>query len=34
MDYLSFGHLGDCHIHLMILPTMEQLERGTDAIND
>lgn len=28
LDYLSFGHLGDCHIHFMILPEKEELERG------
>ena len=28
MDYLSFGHLGDCHIHFMILPTKEQLDQA------
>lgn len=30
MDYLSFGHLGDCHIHFMILPTKNQLD---EAVN-
>jgi D-lactate dehydrogenase (cytochrome) len=33
MDYLSFGHLGDCHLHFQILPTKEQLPRGA-AIYD
>jgi D-lactate dehydrogenase (cytochrome) len=28
LDYLSFGHLGDCHIHFMILPEKDELERG------
>ena len=27
LDYLSFGHLGDCHLHITILPTREQLAR-------
>lgn len=30
MDYLSFGHLGDCHIHFMILPEKEQLDRAVE----
>lgn len=30
MDYLAFGHLGDCHLHFMILPEREQLQRGTE----
>ena len=34
MDYLSFGHLGDCHLHLMILPTKEQQERGTEMYDE
>jgi len=34
MDYLSFGHLGDCHLHFMILPTAEQLERGTELYDE
>ena len=28
VDYLVFGHLGDCHLHFMILPEKDQLERG------
>jgi D-lactate dehydrogenase (cytochrome) len=28
LDYLVFGHLGDCHLHFMILPEKDQLERG------
>jgi len=28
LDYLSFGHLGDCHIHFMILPRPEQLQKA------
>jgi D-lactate dehydrogenase (cytochrome) len=28
MDYLAFGHLGDCHLHFTILPRAEQLERA------
>ncbi len=30
MDYLSFGHLGDCHIHFMILPRKEELDKGVE----
>lgn len=28
LDYLSFGHLGDCHIHFMILPEKGQLTQA------
>ncbi len=31
LDYLSFGHLGDCHLHFTILPEPEQLEKGAAA---
>lgn len=31
LDYLSFGHLGDCHLHFMMLPEKEQLARATGA---
>ncbi len=30
IEYLSFGHLGDCHLHFVILPTPEQLSRGME----
>lgn len=26
LDYLAFGHLGDCHLHFTILPQKDQLE--------
>ncbi len=29
LDYLSFGHLGDSHLHFMILPEKSQLVRAT-----
>jgi D-lactate dehydrogenase (cytochrome) len=35
LDYLSFGHLGDCHLHFTIVPERAQLERAAacyDAI--
>ena len=35
LEYLSFGHLGDCHLHFTILPEREQLARAVavyDAI--
>jgi D-lactate dehydrogenase (cytochrome) len=35
MDYLAFGHFGDCHLHFTLLPHREQLDRGValyDAI--
>jgi len=31
IDYLSFGHLGDCHLHFTMLPTQEQLARATEV---
>ena len=31
LDYLTFGHLGDCHLHFMILPEASQLERATQV---
>ena len=30
MDYLEFGHVGDCHIHFGVLPTRDQLDRGAE----
>jgi D-lactate dehydrogenase (cytochrome) len=35
MEYLAFGHFGDCHLHFTLLPHREQLDRGValyDAI--
>lgn len=31
LDYLSFGHFGDCHLHFTILPHPEQLTSAVDA---
>jgi D-lactate dehydrogenase (cytochrome) len=31
LDYLAFGHLGDCHLHFMILPEKDQLARGVSV---
>jgi D-lactate dehydrogenase (cytochrome) len=30
IDYLSFGHLGDCHLHFTLLPEKSQLDRGRE----
>jgi D-lactate dehydrogenase (cytochrome) len=30
MDYLSFGHFGDCHLHFTILPEKAQLDRAVE----
>lgn len=30
MDYLAFGHLGDCHLHFTLLPEKKDLERGVE----
>ncbi len=35
LDYLSFGHMGDCHLHFTILPRKAQIDRAVavyDAI--
>ena len=35
LDYLAFGHLGDCHLHFTILPHRDQIDRAVriyDAI--
>jgi D-lactate dehydrogenase (cytochrome) len=34
LDYLAFGHLGDCHLHFTILPEKDQLERATQIYED
>ncbi len=31
LDYLSFGHLGDCHLHFTVLPEEAQVESGVEA---
>jgi D-lactate dehydrogenase (cytochrome) len=28
MDYLTFGHLGDCHLHITLLPEKEQVKKA------
>ncbi|MCX7007535.1 MAG: hypothetical protein NTY53_09865, partial [Kiritimatiellaeota bacterium] len=28
MDYLAFGHLGDCHLHFTLMPEKKDLELG------
>ncbi len=30
VDYLSFGHFGDCHLHFTLLPEKPQLERALE----
>ncbi len=30
LDYLSFGHFGDCHLHFTILPDKDKLARATE----
>ena len=34
LDYLSFGHLGDCHLHFTILPHEEQIDDAVAAYDD
>jgi D-lactate dehydrogenase (cytochrome) len=31
LEYVSFGHLGDCHLHFTILPRADQLDLGVRA---
>jgi D-lactate dehydrogenase (cytochrome) len=31
LDYLSFGHLGDCHLHFMLVPHKEQLDDAVEV---
>ena len=31
LDYLSFGHFGDCHLHFTILPEKDKLSRATEV---
>ena len=30
VDYLAFGHLGDCHLHFTLLPEKKDLQRGVE----
>ena len=30
MEYVSFGHLGDCHLHFTLLPQRDQVARGVE----
>lgn len=34
IDYLSFGHLGDCHLHFTMLPNPGQLARASELYDD
>ncbi|MFA7308154.1 MAG: FAD-binding oxidoreductase [Hyphomicrobium sp.] len=34
LDYLSFGHLGDCHLHFTVLPHKEQIDDAVAAYDD
>jgi D-lactate dehydrogenase (cytochrome) len=31
LDYVSFGHFGDCHLHFTILPEKKNLDKALDA---
>jgi len=31
LDYLSFGHLGDCHLHFSIMPEKDELGKALDV---
>lgn len=30
-DYLSFGHLGDCHLHFTVLPEKDSIDDAVEA---
>ncbi len=30
IDYLSFGHFGDCHLHFTLLPNKKKLQKATE----
>ncbi|MCK5539378.1 MAG: FAD-binding oxidoreductase, partial [Deltaproteobacteria bacterium] len=30
IDYLSFGHFGDCHLHFTLLPEQKKLKRAAE----
>jgi len=34
LDYLSFGHFGDCHLHFTILPHKQDIERATGVYDE
>lgn len=34
LDYLSFGHLGDCHLHFTILPKEDQIDTAVAVYDD
>ena len=34
IEYLLFGHLGDCHLHFHLIPTREQQPRALDIYNN
>ena len=33
IEYLLFGHLGDCHLHFHLIPAKDQQERAFDVYN-
>jgi len=34
IEYLLFGHLGDCHLHFHLIPTAEQQNKSIEVYND
>ena len=34
IEYLLFGHLGDCHLHFHLIPSSDQETRGKDVYNE
>ena len=34
IEYLLFGHLGDCHLHFHLIPTAEQKEKSLEVYNE
>lgn len=33
-EYVSFGHLGDCHLHFTILPTRDRIQRAIEIYDE
>ena len=33
IEYLLFGHLGDCHLHFHLIPTRDQQPKALEAYN-
>ena len=34
LEYVAFGHLGDCHLHFTILPTRDRIQRAIEIYDE